>query len=116
MSTCKHCGAELTSGSSIDWGYGMTYCASCNTISIAGVMTTKSATIAEQQVTQDGIAFNEAFKQRVLVAHEWDFALDASEGYVFWPEEDGKHGFYTAASLRVIADELDKRNKELFNE
>ena len=60
------------------------------------------------------MSYTEAFKQRVLDICEWDFALDASEGHVFWPEEDGKHGFYTAASLRVIADELDKRNKELF--
>jgi hypothetical protein len=55
------------------------------------------------------------FKQRVLDAVSDDILLNASEGWALW--QWGKfigHGFLDAASLRVIADELDRRNKEWF--
>ncbi|MDV7395189.1 hypothetical protein RZS08_27630, partial [Arthrospira platensis SPKY1] len=45
---------------------------------------------AEAEVLQNRIAkqskYDDAFKQRVLSECEYDFALDASEGHVFWPE------------------------------
>ena len=60
--------------------------------------------------------YDEAFKQRVLDAVKDDIVLDASEGWVLWLDLTTPHGFYTAASLRVIADELDRRNEELFTD
>ena len=48
------------------------------------------------------------FRQRVLgfVIDNNDIVFD--HGWVFWPSEN--RGSYNAASLRVIADELDNRN------
>ena len=54
----------------------------------------------------------EAFRQRVLEAAEDDITLDA--GWVFWPTWN--RGHYNAAALRVIADELDRRNEELHDD
>lgn len=51
----------------------------------------------------------EAFRQRVLKASTDEIVLDAE--WVFWPTENKGH--YTAAALRVLADELDRRNEEL---
>ena len=51
-----------------------------------------------------------AFKQRVLEAAKEDIVYDATTGWVFWPwQDDTPRGYWTAA-LRVIADELDRRN------
>lgn len=37
--------------------------------------------------------------------------LTSDDGYViFWPTEN--HGAFTASDLRLIADEIDKRNKD----
>jgi len=52
---------------------------------------------------------SEKFRKRVLEAAEDDITLDTD--WVFWPTYN--KGFYTAASLRVLADELDRRNEEL---
>lgn len=54
----------------------------------------------------------EDFRRRVLEAAKEDIVLDA--GWVFWPTEN--RGHYNAAALRVVADELDRRNEELEDE
>ena len=74
---------------------------------------------AEAEVLQNRITeqtkYDTAFRQRVLEAAESDIVYDGTTGWVFWQwGEDHIHGFLNAASLRVIADELDRRNKELF--
>ncbi len=51
----------------------------------------------------------DAFRQRVLDASEDEITLDSE--WVFWPTWN--RGHYTAAALRVLADELDRRNREL---
>lgn len=53
--------------------------------------------------------YAEEFRARVLEAAKDDIVLDA--GWVFWPTEN--RGHYNAAALRVLADELDRRNEEL---
>jgi len=59
--------------------------------------------------------YNTIFKQRVLDTAEDDIVHDITTGWVFWPwREDDPKGYWNAASLRVIADELDRRNEELF--
>lgn len=61
--------------------------------------------------------YDDAFKQRVLDAVSDDILLELTAGWVFWQwGEDHIHSFLDAASLRVIADELDRRNKELFGD
>lgn len=58
-----------------------------------------------------------AFKQRVLDTVNEDILIEPTAGWVFWQwDEDHVHGFLDAASLRVVADELDRRNQELFND
>ena len=51
----------------------------------------------------------EEFRARVLAASVEDIVPDTE--WVFWPTENKGH--YTAAALRVLADELDRRNEEL---
>jgi hypothetical protein len=46
--------------------------------------------------------------QDYLERIEDDFVTENDGFEVFWPE--GDHGYYDAAVLRAIADELDKRN------
>lgn len=54
-----------------------------------------------------------AFKQRVLEAAKDDIVYDATTGWVFWPwQKDTPRGYWTAAALRVIADELDRRDDQ----
>ena len=53
--------------------------------------------------------YAEEFRARVLEAAEEDITLDSE--WVFWPTWN--RGHYNAAALRVLADELDRRNKEL---
>lgn len=70
---------------------------------------------AEAEVLQDRIAkqdkYSDEFKQRVLEAAGDDIVYDATTGWVFWPwQDDAPKGYWTAAALRVIADELDRRD------
>lgn len=70
---------------------------------------------AEAEVLQNKIdeqaKYDIAFKQRVLEAAKEDIVYDATTGWVFWPwQDDTPRGYWTAAALRVIADELDRRN------
>ena len=51
----------------------------------------------------------EAFHRRVLDASVDEIVCDFE--WVFWPTENKGH--YTAEALRVLADELDRRNEEL---
>ena len=51
----------------------------------------------------------EEFRARVLAASVDEIVPDTE--WVFWPTENKGH--YTAAALRVLADELDRRNEEL---
>ena len=54
-----------------------------------------------------------SFKQRVLEAAKEDIVYDATAGWVFWPwQDDTPRGYWTAAALRVIADELDRRDDQ----
>ena len=70
---------------------------------------------AEAEVLQNRITervdYDIAFKQRVLEAAKEDIVYDATTGWVFWPWQDSAfRGYWTAAALRVIADELDRRD------
>jgi hypothetical protein len=57
--------------------------------------------------------YDEAFKQRVLETAEDDIVHDITTGWAFWPWcEDDPKGYWTAAALRVIADELDRRDDQ----
>ena len=72
---------------------------------------------AEAEVLQNRITervdYDIAFKQRVLEAAGDDIVYDATTGWVFWPwQEDDPRGYWTAAALRVIADELDRRDDQ----
>ena len=72
---------------------------------------------AEAEVLQNRITervdYDIAFKQRVLEAAGDDIVYDATTGWVFWPwQEDDLRGYWTAAALRVIADELDRRDDQ----
>lgn len=59
------------------------------------------------------MAHDIAFKQRVLEAAKEDIVYDATTGWVFWPwQDDTPRGHWTAAALRVIADELDRRDDQ----
>ena len=51
----------------------------------------------------------DAFRKRVLAASVDEIVCDSE--WVFWPTDNKGH--YTAAALRVLADELDRRNEEL---
>ena len=51
----------------------------------------------------------EEFRARVLEASVDEIVCDFE--WVFWPTDNKGH--YTAAALRVLADELDRRNEEL---
>ena len=53
--------------------------------------------------------YAEEFRARVLAASVDEIVCDFE--WVFWPTEN--KGYYTAAALRVLADELDRRNEEL---
>ena len=72
---------------------------------------------AEAEVLQNRITervdYDIAFKQRVLEAAGDDIVYDATTGWVFWPwQDDTPRGYWTAAALRVIADELDRRDDQ----
>ena len=72
---------------------------------------------AEAEVLQNRITeqtkYDTAFKQRVLEAAKEDIVYDATTGWVFWPWQDSAfRGYWTAAALRVIADELDRRDDQ----
>lgn len=54
----------------------------------------------------------EDFRRRVLEAAEDEITLDSE--WVFWPTWN--RGHYNAEALRVIADELDRRNEELWED
>ena len=51
----------------------------------------------------------DAFRKRVLAASVDEIVCDFD--WVFWPR--GNKGYYNASALRVLADELDRRNEEL---
>ena len=52
-------------------------------------------------------------EQLVLSAVHYDIVLAAGTGgWVFWPLNSG--GFLDAEALRIIADELDRRDRVLF--
>ena len=63
--------------------------------------------------TRFGVPVEEAFKRLVLDSVSDDILLEPTAGWVFWQWGED-HGFLEADALRVIADELDRRNKELF--
>jgi len=75
---------------------------------------------ADAETLQDVITnkgYDDAFKRLVLDAVSDDILLELTAGWVFWPwREDDPKGYWNAASLRVIADELDRRNEELFTD
>lgn len=57
-------------------------------------------------------SYVEEFRERVLAASEDEITIDSE--WVFWPTWN--RGHYTAEALRVIADELDRRNEELHDD
>jgi len=56
-------------------------------------------------MTQDDLA-----KRRLLKSVDKDLMLDVDGFYKWWPEASGAH--YNAWMLRLIADELETRNKD----
>jgi hypothetical protein len=58
----------------------------------------------------------QAYKKRVIECAEQQFGPSDDGYYYWWPtdEIDGRapYGCWSAESLRIIADELDERNKD----
>lgn len=74
------------------------------------------ADLMSVNIDEDQLATDE-FKKRVLDVAQEDIVFNEVTGWVFWPwREDDPKGYWTASSLDVISNELDRRNEELFTD
>lgn len=56
---------------------------------------------------------SEAIKERVIrISDELDEFITDVDGFVYWWPDGSEHGHLSACHLRILADELDRRNAE----